>query len=207
MEFKTLRNIENSFKQIRLYAIVFAVLCTGIAGYAVWRSYSFAEQQRQKIYVLDNGKSLMLALAQDASINRPVEAREHVRRFHELFFTLAPDKNAIESNIKRAFNLADKSAFDYYKDLSEKGYYNRIISGNVQQRIEIDSVACNFEKYPYSVRTYAKQFIIRSSNVTKRNLVTSCFLVNSVRSDNNPQGFNIEKFSVVENKDIEVIER
>ncbi|WP_306349921.1 conjugative transposon protein TraK [Flavobacterium sp. '19STA2R22 D10 B1'] len=207
MEFKTLRNIENSFRQIRLYAIVFAMLCTAIAGYAVWRSYSFAEQQRQKIYVLDNGKSLMLALAQDASINRPVEAREHVRRFHELFFTLAPDKNAIESNMKRAFNLADKSAFDYYKDLSEKGYYNRIISGNVQQRIEIDSVACNFENYPYAVRTYAKQFIIRSSNVTKRNLVTSCFLVNSVRSDNNPQGFNIEKFSVVENKDIEVIER
>ncbi len=207
MEFKTLRNIENSFRQIRLYAIVFAVLCTGIAGYAVWRSYSFAEQQRQKIYVLDNGKSLMLALAQDASINRPVEAREHVRRFHELFFTLAPDKNAIESNMKRAFNLADKSAFDYYKDLSEKGYYNRIISGNVQQRIEIDSVACNFEKYPYAVRAYAKQFIIRSSNVTKRNLVTSCFLVNSVRSDSNPQGFNIEKFSVLENRDMEVIER
>lgn len=207
MEFKTLRNIENSFRQIRLYAIVFAVLCTAVTVYAVWKSYSFAQLQREKIYVLDNGKSLMLALAQDASINRPVEAREHVRRFHELFFTLAPDKNAIESNMKRAFNLADKSAFDYYKDLSEKGYYNRIISGNVQQRIEIDSVSCNFETYPYAVHTYAKQFIIRSSNVTKRNLVTSCFLVNSVRSDNNPQGFNIEKFAVTENKDIEVIER
>jgi conjugative transposon TraK protein len=207
MEFKTLRNIENSFRQIRLYALVFTVLCTSIAGYAVWLSYRFAEEQRQKIYVLDNGKSLMLALAQDASINRPVEGREHIRRFHELFFTLAPDKNAIESNMRRAFNLADKSAFDYYKDLSEKGYYNRIISGNVQQRIEVDSVVCNFDTYPYAVRTYAKQFIIRSSNVTKRNLVTSCYLVNSVRSDNNPQGFNIEKFAVVENKDIEVIER
>lgn len=207
MEFKTLRNIENSFKQIRLYAIVFALLCSGITGFALWQSYRFAEKQRQKIYVLDNGKSLMLALSQDASINRPVEAREHIRRFHELFFTLAPDKNAIEGNMKRAFNLADKSAFDYYKDLSEKGYYNRIISGNVQQRIEIDSVVCNFEKYPYAVRTYAKQFIIRSSNVTRRSLVTSCYLVNSVRSDNNPQGFNIEKFAVIDNRDIEVIER
>lgn len=207
MEFKTLRNIENSFRQIRLYAIVFAALCAGIAGYALWYSYRFAEQQRQKIYVLDNGKSLMLALAQDASINRPVEAREHVRRFHELFFTLAPDKNAIESNMKRAFNLADKSAFDYYKDLSEKGYYNRIISGNVQQRVEMDSVVCSFETYPYKVHTYAREFIIRSSNVTKRSLVTSCLLVNSVRSDNNPQGFNIEKFSVIENRDIEVIDR
>lgn len=207
MEFKTLRNIENSFKQIRLYAIIFALLCTAVTGFTIWRSYRFAEEQRQKIYVLDNGKSLMLALSQDASINRPVEAREHVRRFHELFFTLAPDKNAIESNMKRAFNLADKSAFNYYKDLSEKGYYNRIISGNVQQRIEIDSVVCNFEKYPYAVRTYAKQFIIRSSNVTKRNLITSCLLVNSVRSDINPQGFNIEKFAVTENRDIEVIDR
>ncbi len=207
MEFKTLRNIESSFKQIRLYAIVFAVLCIAVVGYAVWQSYRFAELQRQKVYVLDNGKSLMLALAQDASINKPVEAREHVRRFHELFFTLAPDKNAIESNMKRAFNLADKSAFDYYKDLSEKGYYNRIISGNVQQRIEVDSVVCNFDHYPYAVRTYAKQFIIRSSNVTKRSLITFCNLVNSVRSDNNPQGFNIEKFAVLENKDMEVIER
>jgi conjugative transposon TraK protein len=207
MEFKTLRNIENSFRQIRLYAIVFAGLCATVTGYALWKSYGFAELQRQKIYVLDNGKSLMLALAQDASINRPVEAREHVRRFHELFFTLAPDKNAIESNMKRAFNLADKSAFDYYKDLLEKGYYSRIISGNVQQRIEMDSVVCNFETYPYAVRSYARQIIIRSSNVTRRSLVTSCLLVNSVRSDNNPQGFTIEKFAVVENRDIEVIER
>lgn len=207
MEFKTLRNIENSFQQIRLYAVVFAILCIAVVGYAVWQSYRFAEDQRQKIYVLDNGKSLMLALSQDASINRPVEAREHVRRFHELFFTLAPDKHAIESNMKRAFNLADKSAFDYYKDLSEKGYYSRIISGNVQQRTEVDSVVCNFDRYPYEVKTYSKQFIIRSSNVTKRNLVTSCYLVNSVRSDNNPQGFNIEKFAVLENTDLEVIER
>ena len=44
----------------------------------------------------------MVALSQDLSQNRPVEAREHVRRFHELFFTLSPDKAAIESNLNRA---------------------------------------------------------------------------------------------------------
>lgn len=207
MEFKTLRNIENSFRQIRLYAIIFAVVCLSVTGYAVFESYRFAGEQREKVYVLDQGKSLMLALSQDASINRPVEAREHVRRFHELFFTLAPDKAAIENNMRRAFSLADKSAFDYYKDLSEKGYYNRIISGNVQQRLEVDSVLCNFDKYPYGVRTYAKEYIIRASNVTRRSLVTSCLLVNSVRSDDNPQGFNIEQFRVLENRDVEVIER
>ncbi|MGE8555613.1 MAG: conjugative transposon protein TraK [Chryseobacterium jejuense] len=207
MEFKTLRNIESSFKQIRLFTFVFAMLCFGVVGVVVFKSYQFAEQQRQKIYVLDNGKSLMVALSQDMSINRPVEAREHVRRFHELFFTIAPDKNAIESNVKRAFNLADQSAFNYYKDLQEKGYYNRIISGNIQQRIEVDSVVANFDSYPYGVKTYARQFIIRSSNLTIRNLVTNCSLVNSVRSDSNPQGFTIEKFNVLENRDVETVER
>ncbi|WP_261511677.1 conjugative transposon protein TraK [Chryseobacterium paludis] len=207
MEFKTLRNIENSFKQIRLFTFLFTVFCLSVVLFAIYRSYRFAEEQRKKIYVLDNGKSLMLALSQDMSINRPVEAREHTRRFHELFFTIAPDKNAIESNVKRAFNLADQSAFNYYKDLSEKGYYNRIISGNIQQRIEVDSVIADFNTYPYPVKTYARQFIIRSSNLTIRSLITSCSLVNSVRSDNNPQGFTIEKFSVIENKDIETVER
>lgn len=207
MEFKILRNIENSFRQIRLFTFVFALLCFGVVGVVVYKSYEFAEEQRQKIYVLDNGKSLMVALSQDMSLNRPVEAREHVRRFHELFFTIAPDKNAIESNVKRAFNLADQSAFNYYKDLSEKGYYNRIISGNIQQRIEIDSVSANFDSYPYQVQTFAKQFIYRSSNLTKRSLITSCMLVNSVRSDNNPQGFTMEKFNVIENKDLETVDR
>lgn len=207
MEFKSLKNIESSFRQIRLFTLIFIVLCFGVVGVVVFKSYQFAEEQRQKIYVLDNGKSLMVALSQDISINRPVEAREHVRRFHELFFTIAPDKNAIESNVKRAFNLADQSAFNYYKDLQEKGYYNRIISGNIQQRIEVDSVVANFDSYPYDVKTYARQFIIRSSNLTIRNLITNCSLVNSVRSDSNPQGFTVEKFNVVENKDVETVER
>ncbi|KAA6319935.1 hypothetical protein EZS27_030231, partial [termite gut metagenome] len=143
MEFKSLKNIETSFKQIRFFGIFFLVVCTAITGYSLWSSYSFAEAQRKKIYVLDGGKSLMLALSQDLSQNRPVEAREHVRRFHELFFTLSPDKAAIESNINRALFLVDKSAYKYYSDMAEKGYYNRIISGNINQTVSVDSVTLN----------------------------------------------------------------
>lgn len=207
MEFKSLKNIESSFKQLRIFGIVFLCLCAAVAGYSVWSAYDFAEAQRQKIYVLDNGKSLMLALSQDLSQNRPVEAREHVRRFHELFFTLSPDKSAIESNIGRALQLSDKSAFNYYKDLSEKGYYNRIISGNVNQTIQIDSVNCNLDVYPYQVATYSRQMIIRESNITERSLVTTCKLLNSVRSENNPHGFTIEAFEIRENKDLRVLDR
>lgn len=207
MEFKSLKNIESSFKQIRIFGIVFLCFCAAITGYSIWSAYDFAEAQRQKIYVLDGGKSLMLALSQDLSQNRPVEAREHVKRFHELFFTLSPDKSAIESNIQRAMFLSDRSAFNYYKDLSEKGYYNRIISGNINQSIQVDSVICNFDVYPYEIATYSKQMIIRESNITERSLITHSKLLNSVRSDNNPHGFTIEGFEIRENKDLRVLDR
>lgn len=94
MEFKSLKNIETSlpfglppsrlgniqaslillsacrrFRQIRLFSMVFLALCAVVTVWSVWSSYRFAEKQREKIYVLDNGKSLMLALSQDLSQN------------------------------------------------------------------------------------------------------------------------------------------
>ena len=207
MEFKSLTNIESSFKRIRLMLVAFVCCCTLITGYSLWSSYTFAEKQREKIYVLDGGKSLMLALSQDLSQNRPAEAREHVRRFHELFFSLSPQKDAIEHNIHRALLLADKSAYHYYVDFAEKGYYNRLISGNINQVVQVDSVACDFNSYPYKARTYARQMIIRESNVTERSLVTECRLQNAVRSDDNPNGFIIEHFTIMENKDLRSADR
>lgn len=127
--------------------------------------------------------------------------------FPRTVFTLSPDKGAIESNIKRSLFLADKTAFNYYKDLAEKGYYNRVISGNVTQTVEIDSVKCDFDQYPYKVNTYARQLIVRESSLTVRSLVTSCRLLNATRSDNNPHGFIIEAFTITENKDLQTVKR
>lgn len=207
MEFKSLKNIETSFRQIRLFGIVVVSLCAIVAISAVCVSLRFAEKQREKIYVLDNGKSLMLALSQDMNQNRPAEAREHIRRFHELLFTLSPDKSAIQHNINRALILADKSAYNYYTDFVEKGYYNRIIAGNITQVVKVDSVVCDFNNYPYTAKTFAKQIIIRQSNVTERSLITSCRLTNASRSDDNPNGFIIEGLTILENKDIQTIKR
>ena len=207
MEFKSLKNIESNFRLIRICCAPFAGLCAAVAVASVGFSYAFAERQRQKIYVLDGGRSLMVALSQDLSQNRPAEAREHVRRFHELFFTLSPDKAAIESNVGRALQMADKSALSYYKVLQEKGFFNRLIAGNVSQMVKVDSIRCDFDRYPYEVTTFARQRILRESTVTERSLVTTCRLVNVSRSDNNPQGFMVEALNIVENKDIATYDR
>ena len=53
MEFKSLKNIETSFRQIRLFGIVFLCLCALVSVFSVVASFRFAEKQREKIYVLD----------------------------------------------------------------------------------------------------------------------------------------------------------
>ena len=66
---------------------------------------------------------------------------------------------------------------------------------------------CDFNGYPYRATTYATQKIIRQSNVTERSLVTTCRLLNSSRSDDNPNGFTIEGFTIIENKNLQTIKR
>ena len=49
MEFKSLKNIESSFRQIRLFGIVFLSLCAVITVWSVWSSYRFAERPLQGV--------------------------------------------------------------------------------------------------------------------------------------------------------------
>ncbi len=79
--------------------------------------------------------------------------------------------------------------------------------GNINQVLKVDSVVCDFNAYPYRAVTYATQKIIRQSNVTERSLVTTCRLLNASRSDDNPNGFTIEGFTIIENKDLQTIKR
>lgn len=201
------KDIEKSFKsqsRLTLVAVAGSLLFAMVIGLYC---FSFAEKQRQKIYVLDQGKSLLLALQTDAIMSKDVEIRDHVTRFHELMFTLSPQKQTIQENLDRAFNLADRSAYEYSQDLAEKGYYSRLVSANISQQMIVDSVKFVSTSYPYQVRTYARQYVVRESTVSQYSFVSTCQLINVGRSDVNPHGLIIEKFKVVENNLIETRKR
>jgi conjugative transposon TraK protein len=137
--------------------------------------------------------------------NVAVEARDHVRTFHQLFFTLDPDEKSIRQNITRALYLADGSARQAYDNLSENGYYSGLIAGNINQTITVDSVVLDLSTYPFRFRCYGSQSIIRTTSTVTRSLVTAGELRNVSRTDNNPHGFLICRWTTLENKDIKVI--
>jgi len=91
-----------------------------------------------------------------------------------------------------------------YDDLKEAGYYSNIVSGNISQHIQIDSISLYMNIYPYAFKCFATEKLIRTTSTTTRNLVTQGYLRNVSRSDNNPHGFLIEQWETLENKDEQV---
>ncbi|MEN0057143.1 MAG: conjugative transposon protein TraK, partial [Mucilaginibacter sp.] len=161
---------------------------------------------QSRVYILFNGKVLD-AIAADRKDNVAVEARDHIKTFHQLFFTLSPDDKANQGNLGKALYLADGTAKREYDDLAESGYYANIISGNISQQLQVDSINVDLSNYPFSFRCYATESIIRTSSTVTRSLVTTGELRNVSRSDNNPHGFLIQRWKTLENKDLKIINR
>lgn len=204
--FKKMKNIDTAFRHVRGFTMLVIVGCVLTCCFALYKSFSLVSQMQSKVYILANGKA-MEAYASERRDNIPVEARDHVKTFHILFFTLDPDEKAIQANVTKALYLADGTAKRAYDDLKENGYFSGLISGNVNQTITVDSVAVDINDYPYRFRCYATQQIIRPTSITTRNLLTEGALRNVSRSDNNPHGFLIERWNTIENKDIGTVGR
>jgi len=204
--FKKMKNIDTAFRYVRGFTILVIVGCVVICCFTLYKSYSLVAEMQSKIYILANGKALE-AYASERKDNISVEAKDHVKVFHRLFFTLDPDDKAIQATITKALYLADGSAKRVYDDLKENGYYAGLISGNVNQTISVDSVAIDINEYPYRFRCYATQNIVRPTSITTRSLITEGSLRNVSRSDNNPHGFLIERWNIIENSDLKTVNR
>jgi len=200
-------DIQRKFRFTVYILLAVSLLMTAFSTFVFTRSIGLVERSRQKIYVLDNGKSLLLALRADITDNRPSEAKDHVKRFHELFFTMEPDKQYIENNAKEALYLADGSAMKQYQSYKENNVYNQVIASDISMTLTTDSVQIDFSAYPYQFRFFGRQKIVRKSNITIRNLETSGRLRNISRTDNNPHGFMIEDWLITDNKDLETMKR
>lgn len=197
--FRQLRNIETAFRHLRTFSLLFLVACAVVSIYAIFTAYRMVSEERERIYILSNGKALE-AFSEGRTENLPVELRNHIGNFHRHFFSLDPDEKVIQANMAKAFNLADISAKRAHDNLREQGFYANIISANISTRIEIDSISLQTDRTPYRFTCHATQTIIRSTSTVRRHLITKGEIRNVSRSDNNPHGFLIQRWETVMNE-------
>lgn len=199
---KYFENIESGFRKMKFMTLSVIGASVIVSVAAVFLSIDFASKSRGQIFVVDKNGSAFMATASADGAEKELEVKDHLIRFHELMFNLSPSSEAIKRNIDRALVMSDRSAYDYWRDMSERGFYQRLVSANISQQIVVDSVKTGLDSYPYEAQTFGKLYLIRESNITAYQFESVCRLVDVERSQSNPHGLMIEKFIVRKNDNI-----
>ena len=207
MIFRSFTNIDSALKYIRWFSAALVLTNAIICTCALYYAHQTADRMSKKVYVIAFDK-LMEAVAVDRSEKLPFEIRHHITMFHQSFYDLEPDEQVNTRNITKSLYLADHSAKSEFDNLSESGYYNSIIAANISQQVQPpDSILLDISRKPWSFRYYGKLKIIRSTSQVTRSLITSGYIRTTSASDNNPHGFLIEHWQVLENKDLSIQKR
>lgn len=200
--FTQFRNIDTAFRHIKTFSLFMILANAMTICVVIYFNKRISDKANQRIYVLYNGKVLE-AIASDKKTNLPVELRDHIKTFHQYFFTLNPDDKAIRATVNKALYLADESAKKQYDNLRESGYYNNLIAANIAKEVQIDSIKLDIDQYPYRFTCYATEKLVRSSSTVFRKLITQGQVFNlKNQTDNNPHGFMIRGWEILENRDL-----
>jgi len=199
-----IKNIEAKIRLATFVAGGSFITAIIIAVIACSYAYKQVVNARQSVYILADNVPI-LARQTDVQMNRPAEYKADVDLFHSLFFSLTPDDNYMEYQIKKAMYLVDESGMQQYNDLKEKGFFNSILSSSSVLTLQTDSIFLDMPKKYF--RYYGKLKIDRRSSTVVRSLITEGYLKDIPRSDNNPHGVLITGWKTLENKDLEDVEK
>jgi len=204
--FKQFQNIDSAFKLSRIVSIIAIAGSIVLCVFTSYINQKMLKEKDGKVLVIANGK-IFEAFAEERGKYWPIEIRDHVKTFHFWFFTLQPDEEVIKKNVTKALYLADNTAASEYANLTEDGYYSSIVAASISQEVEAEKVDIDMNVSPWRFRYTGKLRIIRATSIVTRSLITEGSLRITQPTDNNPHGLVIEKWRVIENKDISTVNR
>lgn len=203
----SLKNIDTAFNFIKMIALVSitASIITCIAVITI--GFNKVKEEKEKIYVLVNNQALEIALLKDVDVNRGAEIKSHSEKFHDLFFSLDPDKEMIDQNVNSALILAGKNVRQINSKRNENFFYHNLIKGGISTKIKVDSIKTDLTSYPYRVAYFGKQQIIRPSKIIIKNFISTFKVRNVKRTDNNAHGLFIENYKIVDHETLKSYDR
>lgn len=195
-----IKSLEQKTKLALTTVVATIIGCTVICGFTVWACLSMLSEERNQIYVLD-GDIPFLAERTKLESNFIMEAEAHIALFHQYFFNLPPDNDYIKWTVGKAMYMADGTALKQKQALDENGFYSDIISSSAVCTIICDSI--NFDEHEKKFTYYGTQLIKRRTRDLKRSMITSGYIENVPRTQNNPHGLLITNWRTIENKDLD----
>lgn len=202
--FKSLQQIDSAFKYLRWVLLVIIMGCLFLVGFAFYTVSKISMQSKGQIYVMNEDGNVFNAILSSRSDNIDAEAKNHIKMFHKAFFEFDPEMGVIENNKNIWIYLSDESANLVFNKLSEERFFQNAVASNISSRFELEEMILEPDGKKINFKVNGIQNLERSTSLVVRNLDTQGTLRPVKRTDNNPHGFIIEDFFVIDNSDIKV---
>ena len=195
-----IRNLEQKTRLALFTVLLTIVGCTVTTAFCVYYCAKLITDERNQIYILD-GDIPFLAQRSKQEANFVMEAKAHIQLFHYYFFNLPPDNDYIKWTLGKAMYMADGTALKQKQAMDENGFYSDIVSSSSVCTIICDSI--HLDEHRRKFVYYGTQIIKRRSRDMKRSIITTGYVENVPRTQNNPHGLLITNWRTLENKDLD----
>ena len=195
-----IQNLEQKTRLALFTVLLTIVGSTVICSFCAYYCAKLITDERSQIYILD-GDIPFLAQRSKQEANFVMEAKAHIQLFHYYFFNLPPDNDYIKWTLGKAMYMADGTAMKQKQAMDENGFYSDIVSSSSVCTIICDSI--HLDEHRRKFIYYGTQIIKRRSRDMKRSIITTGYLENVPRTQNNPHGLLITNWRTLENKDLD----
>lgn len=191
-----LTNINSTYRKVGVLVRSVVIGCVLISLAAVLGAYHYGSARTNQVYILDDN-TVLSAISAERGYELEPEIVDHVNRFHDLFYNIAPLQETIDVNEGRAMALVDTDVQNYMDDQKESGFYSNIIRLGVVQQIEPDSVKVNMDVLPYEATYYGKLYFKRATMLYVYSLISTCKVVDiGQRTTANPHGLLMQDYRI-----------
>ncbi|MCQ2087480.1 MAG: hypothetical protein MJZ37_05380 [Bacilli bacterium] len=201
----------HEYGKAKILVILICIISMALSIIIVKSGIDEAEESRQTIFIADANNTLLLALANDITLNRPNEAKAAVKRMHYFMFNLTPAAKHINSSLEKATLLSsDQTVVQHIEKLKEMGWYNRMVADGISTEFMCDSIRIedsDRDDAVYKAKLFGKTSYIYPDRIEFKSLITSCYLQNADRTIEEPNGFLIKLWSIEKQENIKTFMR
>lgn len=197
MDLKSLKDIPASFalaKRSLLYSLIVCMLIS--IGSLVWAFVTTNNIKNTAFVLTKDGQAAMMEgiSLNEVDVYRKPEIINHIKMFHESFWEV--DQFNYKRRIDRALYLSGRSGKQLFKTLQANGHLAKLVTENLTQKIDIDSIKVNDKVTPYKAQFYGKLRVSRTDQkVESINEFRASFILHNVaRTNKNPHGLLIENY-------------
>jgi hypothetical protein len=180
--------------------VVAFIVSSAIFAYSLSDLYT---KQLNTVLVLDTDGEVIPMKWMQRDENIKVEIKDHLEKFHTYFYQY--DAYNVEKSLEKALWFGDNSIEQLYIKRKNDGWYTRVSSYGIKQKIEIlpENIEIEGNSEPYSFRVKAVLSITQDDQTIRYSFETTGLIIFVSRNyPLNPHGLLITRFA--ENNRVEI---